>query len=140
VAKATEVKHSIIKWIRVDGEEGYKANFDVACNQCGTKMFLRNSELTFINKSWYGQIQVEPVLKVMYKCIPCAVVSWFWIGYPYMDVDYWNELLKRRDNHFLYIPPPETWSDDAKVQKRLQALGYLGGDIDYSEKTELEEK
>lgn len=136
---ADKIEYKILKWLRVDGREGFKANFDTKCSQCGSKMFLRNSELMFMNQKGYGNRKVEPVLKVMYKCYPCAVVSWFFIGYPYMDLDYWNELMKRRDNHFLYVPDPKTWSDDAKIQQRLKDLGYLGGDVEYVEETELEE-
>lgn len=130
----------ILKWKRCSGEKGYEANFDVKCHQCDGEMFLRNSELTYINKKGFGNRQVEPILKVMYKCTPCGVVSWFFIGYPYMDMDYWNEIMKRRDNHFLYVPHPKTWSEDALIQQRLKDLGYLGGDIDYKEETDLEEK
>lgn len=40
----------------------------------------------------------------------------------------------------MWVPPPETWSNDAKVQQRLKDLGYLGGDIKYNEVTDMEEK
>jgi hypothetical protein len=140
------LEHKILKWIKCEGKEGFKANFPVVCdqgcmnpNETPEEMFLRNSELTFLNSKGYGQVKVEPILKVMYKCKLCANVKWFFIGYPYMDNDYWNEIMKRRDNHFLYVPDPKTWSDDARIQQRLKDLGYLGGDIEYSEVTEVEE-
>lgn len=135
-----EKKHKIIKWIRTDDKVGFKANFPIICHHCNKEMFLRNSELTYLNQNWYGNVQASPVLKVMYKCIPCAQVYWFYIERPYIDNDYWNEILKRRDNHFLYVPPPETWSEDARIQQRLKDLGYLGGEIDYKEETEVEEE
>jgi len=40
--------------------------------------------------------------------------------------------------HPLWIPPTETWSEDAKVQQRLKDLGYIGGDIEIEDVTEME--
>lgn len=75
----------------------------------------------------------------MYKCRPCAMVYWFYIVRPYMDMEYWNKLLEIRDNHPLYVPPVEKWAKDGMILKRLEALGYWGGDLDYGEETEMEE-
>lgn len=132
--------HHIIKWIKTDDKVGFEPNFDIVCHLCNEKMFLRNSELMWLQKNSRGYKRNEPVLKNMYKCEPCAQVYWFYISSPYLDSDYWNELYKRRNEYFLYVPPPEEWSSDAKVQQRLKDLGYLGGDIEYKDETELEEK
>ena len=129
-----------VKWVKTDDKKGFKPTFKITCEECGKEMFLRNSELTLDQANSFGRNKVVPILRVMYKCIPCAEVKWFYIGPPQgMDNDYWNELLKRRDNHPLYVPPVEEWSDDIRVQKRLKALGYVGGDIDEYIITELEE-
>ena len=140
VPKKKKSEHKIIKWIRTDDKAGFKPNFKIICHLCGSEMFLRNSELMFFHQNARGIIKGEPMLKNMYKCEPCAQVYWFYISYPYMDSDYWNELYKRRDEYFMWIPDPKTWSSEARVQQRLKDLGYLGGDIEYQEKTEIEEK
>jgi len=103
-------------------------------------MFLRNSELCSVQKNDYGFARVVQIMKVMYKCIPCAQVYWFYVEKPYVDNDYWNEVLKWRNNHPLYVPPTSEWSDDAKVQQRLKDLGYLGGDYAFEDVTEVKEK
>lgn len=134
-------KFRFVKWLRTDDKKGFKPNFKVICPNCdGEEMFLRNSELNLVRVNSYGRGKVSPVLQVMYKCIPCAAVMWFHVGPPQgMDSDYWNEILKRRDNHPLYVPPVEEWSEDAKIQQRLKDLGYLGGDVEIEEMTETEE-
>ena len=130
----------LIKWIRTNNERAFKPTFDVMCPHCDEKMFLRNSELTYVKKNYYGYTQLEPAVFIQYKCIPCAFVMKFQVGHPYMDSDYWNEVFKWRDNHPLWNPPISEWSDDVKIQERLKALGYIGGSIDYKDETELEEK
>lgn len=134
--------HNRVKWKRTHDEYGFKANFEVFCDQCGEeeKMFVRVSELLLNKRNYCGRVRVEPTLMVMYKCLPCAAVKWFYIGEPYMDNDYWNEILTIRDNHLSWIPPPETWSEDARVHKRLKDLGYVGGDYVTEDVTEIEEK
>jgi len=117
-----------------------EAVFDVICPHCGYKMQLRNSELKLDRINAYGRSKVKPTITMMYKCRPCALVFWFYVESPYVDNDYWNEVMKMRDNHPLYVPPQSKWSDDAILQQRLKDLGYFGGDIDYSEKTEIEEE
>ena len=132
-------KLKLNKWTRTKGKEAFEPNFKITCSHCGGEMVLRNSECVLKRCNSVGRAQVEPVVSMMYKCRPCAHVSWFYLGYPYVDNNYWNEIMKRRDNHPLYVPPKSLWSDDAKIQQRLKDLGYWGGDVDYSEKTELEE-
>ena len=128
------------KWVRTYDMWGLKATFDVICPHCNEKMFVRTSELTLPRRNFLGRVQVKATLTVMYKCIPCALVNWFYVDHPYIDNDYWNEILKIRDNHPLWVPPPETWSEDAKVQQRLKDLGYIGGDYKFEDITEVEEK
>ena len=128
------------KWVRTHDLWGVKATFKVICPHCNEEMFVRTSELTMPRRNFIGRVQVKPTVTVMYKCIPCAVVFWFYVDEPYVDNDYWNEILKTRGNHPLWVPPPESWSEDAKVQKRLKALGYLGGDYEFEEVTEVEDK
>lgn len=132
--------HKIIKWIRTGDKQGIKPTFDVICPHCDSKMLLRNSELLILRTDRRGYSKVCPTLKVMYKCRPCAKVAWFYVDEPYVDNDYWNEVLKLRDNHPLWVPPEKLWSDDAIIRQRLKDIGYWGGDVDYGEKTELEEK
>lgn len=127
----------IVKWVRTHDKKALEANFDVICPHCGEKMLLRNSECILKRSNDVGRAQVEPLVSMMYKCRPCAWVTWFYVGYPYVDNDYWNEVMKLRDNHPLYVPK-NLWSKEAIIQKRLKDTGYWGGDIDYSEKTDLE--
>ena len=129
-----------LKWTRTNNVRGFKANFDVICYHCNEQMFLRNSELLLERENARGIRKIYPTLRVMYKCIPCGQVYWFHIGRPYMDNDYWNAILKWRDNHQLWIPPISEWSEDARVQQRLKDLGYIGGDIEYKDVTDIEEK
>lgn len=117
-----------------------KPNFEVTCPQCGEQMFIRRSELCLPRRNYRGRIQVIPTLEVMFKCLLCAHTMWFLPNKPYIDSDYWNEALKIRNHFPMWVPPPETWSNDAKVQQRLKDLGYLGGDIKYNEVTDMEEK
>ncbi len=133
-----EIPERLHKWVRTNDDRGLKVNFKVMCHHCNEEMFLRNSELLHQRKNAFGRAQVTPIMKIMYKCIPCAQVYWFYVGHPFVDNDYWNEVMKWRDNHPLWIPPLSEWSDDAKVQQRLKDLGYLGGDVE-EEVTELEE-
>ena len=128
------------KWIRTNDKWGLKAMFDVICPHCNEKMFVRNSELSLPRNNYVGRIRVKPTLTVMYKCVPCAVVFWFYIDSPYIDLEYWNKVLELRNMHPLWIPPTESWSEDARVQQRLKDLGYLGGDVEYKDVTDIEEK
>ena len=137
--KEKPVNSRLTKWVRTNDKVGVKPTFPVICHHCNEKMFFRNSELCSVQKNAYGFVRVVQIIKVMYKCIPCAQVYWFYVEHPYVDNDYWTEVLKWRNNHPLYVPPISEWSDDVKVQRRLKALGYIGGDIDCSETTELEE-
>ena len=132
--------HKIIKWVRTGDEQGLESTFEVICPHCNIKMLLRNSELLLLRKNAHGRAKVEPTVKVMYKCRPCAFVAWFYVGEPYVDNEYWNKVLALRDNHPLWVPPETLWSEDAIIQKRLKAIGYWGGDIDYGERTEIEEE
>lgn len=133
--------HKITKWIRTHDAQGLEPTFEVMCPHCDEKMLLRNSELLYLRKNAHGYAKVEATIKVMYKCRPCAFVMWFYVGSPYVDNDYWKEVMTLRDNHPLWVPPVLKWaSDDAKVQQRLKDIGYWGGDVDYGEKTEMEEK
>ncbi|KKL71341.1 hypothetical protein LCGC14_2095880 [marine sediment metagenome] len=136
----TDSKDRLLKWIRTNDAMGFKANFDVICHHCNEPMFLRGSELKLENENAVGFPKVAMILRVMYKCIPCAQVYWFHVSRPYIDADYWNKVMKWRNMHPMWVPPPETWSEDARVQKRLKDLGYIGGNIEYKDITDIEEK
>lgn len=135
----TDPKDRLLKWIRTSNAMGFKANFGVICHHCNESMFLRGSELKLETENAIGFRKVCPILRVMYKCISCAQVYWFHVGRPYMDADYWNEVMKWRDMHPYWVPPISEWSEDIKVQQRLKDLGYIGGDIEYKDVTDVEE-
>ena len=139
-------------WERTNDVQGHKPKFDVMCGRCAksldkqTKMQIRHSVLRLsedAQKEVYYKdyppeepwepnrdaFDVEVDLNVMaYKCPHCA---WFIKFYVQDDMEYIQEVFKKRKYSPKFIPLWETdelsEAELQEVQRQLQALGYWAG-------------
>jgi hypothetical protein len=153
--ETTEVKKTsklTPAWERTNDVQGHKPKFTVMCGRCAqsldseSKMQVRHSVLRLsidAQKEIYFKeyppeepwepdqkaLDIEVDLNVMaYKCPHCA---WFIKFYVQDDMEYIQDVFKKRGYQAKFIPLWETdeLSDEElkSVERQLQALGYWAG-------------
>lgn len=117
------------KWERTHDRNGHKPNFDLTCRFCGSPMIVRYSKVFTERDMAYGIAGATH--QIAMKCPACAWVCRFNVR---DDQEYLNEIIAARDGHNMYVPPAVEWtdsdSDDEKIRRQLEALGYVGGRSD----------
>jgi len=104
-------------WKRIKGIEGHapiKKSLKLVCKYCNIPLTLRYSVV----------FNVIPFNELGYKCKRCGYFQRFDI---LEELEYINEVIKRRDGEATYIPPLEEWSEDDETARQLEGLGYFGG-------------
>ena len=152
--KTTESKTTKLTpgWERTNDIQGHKPKFDIICGRCvrsldkHTKMQIRHSVLKLSDDAqkeiYYKEcppeepwepnreaFDTEVDLNVMaYKCPHCA---WFIRFYVQDDMEYIQEVFKKRNYRPKFIPLWETDVIDEEEQKKigqqLESMGYWGG-------------
>jgi len=139
-------------WERTNDMQGHKPKFDVICGRCvqsldkHTKMQIRHSVLSLSEDAqkeiyykeyppeepWEPKKEVSDAdvyLNVMaYKCPHCA---WFIKFYVQDDMEYIQEVFKKRTYRLKFIPLWETdeMSEEElkSIERQMVALGYWAG-------------
>ena len=104
---------------RVEGMVGHEPNdFTPACRYHPDDVAkLRYSRIIV------RQETMEAVNRLGYKCRRCGKIERFDVV---TDEEYAMEIIKRRSGSTFYVPDASEWcSEDAEVQARFKALGYM---------------
>ena len=114
------MKSCPIEWERTENAIGHRPKFEVKCFHCGTKMVVRNTKLLLDAE----KIQL-PANIMRYKCPNCA---WL-VDFEVTDTpQYLRRVARFRHGATFLVPDTEVWaSEDEKIARQLEGLGYFGG-------------
>jgi len=109
-------------WNRTDDIYGHKPEFEIKCRHCGQDMPVRHSTIAVQKTRGDEDVALN---QICYKCKYCA---WF-ITFTVEDSPrYLKRVVKKYRKGNNKLVPVEDWtSDDEKIAKQLESLGYFGG-------------
>ena len=117
-------------WKRTNDIYCHEPLFEIKCQHCESKMFLRFSEIFTERSRLYGMRNA--VNLVEYKCPRCSLCDRFFVdkdiddGTPETFEGYLMDMLDVRDSVPYFMPPVEEWEKEhEEIKKRLEILGYV---------------
>lgn len=115
-------------WEETNDLRGHQPKFDVLCYHCkqnghDERLFFRYSyfaEKGDETEKVYGRLN-----QLEYKCKKCEWTTKFLVE---ADSDYIDKIMTNREkagyHRNLYYLPPDEWSEDEEIKKKLESLGY----------------